>query len=99
MTTTTLDYTADHIRAAAESRDGYSITEILLNKGATAWNPASTKGPLYGPSSIVYVMDTAGIRIFERDYMKCLHPHPMNGVCGEPAVTGMPHIRCAEHVL
>jgi hypothetical protein len=52
---------------AVDIGQGYTIAGIVLGEGETAWNPASTKGPLYGPGVVEYVMHPTGITVYEFD--------------------------------
>ena len=61
-------FSAEDVRAAAVSIGGnFSISGLVLQRGDTAWNPASTKGPLYGPGLVEYELHPSGIRVFETD--------------------------------
>jgi len=44
-----------------------TIAGVVLDRGDTTWNPTSTKGPLYGPSLVEYLMMPSGISVFEFD--------------------------------
>lgn len=42
--------------------NGWSEASVTLREGDTATNPASTKGPLYGPAKVTYQKAPGGIR-------------------------------------
>ena len=37
-----------------EWSEGWKRATVLLLRGDTAWNPASTKGVIYGPATVTY---------------------------------------------
>lgn len=97
--TPTKNYTPNDINFLAAPADahGNRVTELLLEDGDTAWNPASTKGPLVGPSVLVYDQHVSGIRIFEMPVGTCVAPFwPEDGPCPNPAVDR--ETRCADHL-
>ena len=88
-------YSAEDIRKqAVDIGGGFTIAGVELQRGDTTWNPASTKGPLYGPSLVEYVMHYSGIQVHEFDLNdRCT----WQGAECAPRVPGT--TRCAEHAL
>lgn len=57
-------YTAAVVRESAiEMDERTKLAELALQKGETAWNPLSTKGPIYGPVIVKYVIQPSGINV------------------------------------
>lgn len=86
---------------AEDVGDGYKLTEISLGRGETAWNPLSTKGPLFGPGNIAYLIHASGINVTQRNVGVCLGGDrltkaPFWKPCG---VTNLPAglTRCPAH--
>lgn len=73
---------------------GRTVTELALAEGETAWNPASTKGPLFGPSTLVYDNHVSGITIHEFNPGVCAAPIGED-TGNHPALPGT--TRCADH--
>jgi len=44
-----------------EKGEGWSEAHVELGKDDTAWNPGSTKYPIYGPAYVVYERHRSGI--------------------------------------
>ena len=74
---------------------GGRVTELVLADGESCWNPASTKGHLWGPSTLVFDMHVSGIQIYEFDLGKCVKPMPGGSGCTATALPGT--TRCADH--
>lgn len=56
MTTYTHHYTAAEVDGMAESVGaGNRAVTLRLQAGDTAWNPASTKGPIPGPAKVHFM--------------------------------------------
>lgn len=94
------DYVRSH---ALDVGGGWSITGLLLARGDTAWNPASTKGPLYGPSLLEYRLHHSGIDIMEHDVgHACFGGEPMEEWPYWKSCTSQPEpgmTRCVKHSL
>lgn len=97
-------YDADRIRQlAVDIGHNWSVTAVVLKRGETAWNPASTKGPLFGPSLLEYNMHTSGIEVHEEDLtVECMggdriDEWPFWRVCQADREAGT--TRCPEHAL
>lgn len=43
-----------HNALAAQSAHGVQRVTVYLSEGDTAWNPASTKHLIYGPTTVLY---------------------------------------------
>src|SRR4051812_9742699 len=97
-------YDADDVRErAVDVGGGWTVAGLLLDRGDTAWNPASTKGPLYGPSMVEYRLHHTGIDVVEVDPgSPCFGGHqleewPYWRRCTVEPEAGM--TRCAMHSL
>jgi hypothetical protein len=88
---------------AVDVGEGYFMAGLVLHRGDTAWNPASTKGPLYGPSLVEYELHFTGIRIYE-NVLKgtCVvgdrNPDDVWVPCSRPR-RAPDDTRCGEHTL
>jgi hypothetical protein len=61
-------YSAELVRDhGVDVGGGWTVAGVLLDCGDTAWNPASTKGPLCGPSMVEYRIHHSGIDVVEVD--------------------------------
>jgi hypothetical protein len=96
--------TYDHARIldmAVPVGDGFTLTAFLLPKGATAWNPTSTKPEkvLHGPLALTYLIHPSGVDIkgYPADGRCTAHSQPGNVRCENDAVGDT--IRCAEHEI
>lgn len=97
-------YDAQRIRQlAVDFGDGYSLAPVVLQRGETAWNPASTKGPLFGPSLIEYRFTPSNIEVFKEDFtVECmggdrLEEWPYWRACQSDREAGT--TLCLEHAL
>lgn len=96
-------YDAATVRSLAVQVDGaWEITALVLKDGETAWNPASTKGPLHGPALVEYEMHPTSIRVIEEDLTdRCMGGEVGDGGgwerCSFPRVGTK--TRCIEHSL
>jgi hypothetical protein len=95
-------YTAERVRELAINLgQGYSFAGIVLKRGETAWNPASTKSPLYGPGKVEYHMHSSNIEVHEEDLtVECmggdqLEEWPFWKTCQDDREAGT--TRCLQH--
>lgn len=92
-------YDANRIRSlAVDLGDRWTLAEIQLAKDETAWNPLSTKGPIYGPQAVQYVMHPSGITVRLFDKNTCIGARKDNGQQCRKPVQGR-ETRCPEHPL
>jgi hypothetical protein len=95
-------YTAERVRELAVDLGGsWQFFGVVLKRGETAWNPASTKGPLYGPSLVEYRMHYTGIEVHEEDLtVECMggdriDEWPFWKTCQDDREAGT--TRCTKH--
>jgi hypothetical protein len=89
-----MHFDLEQLRATAVGDDAYSVAELALAAGDTAWNPGSTKHAVVGPATLVYEFFPSGIDGHLFDAGSCvIHTHQTR--CDRPAVAGT--ARCAEH--
>jgi hypothetical protein len=95
-------YSSNQIRAqAVDHGNGWSFAGIVLKRGETAWNPASTKGPIHGPGLVEYHMHYTGIKVYEEDLtVECmggdrLEEWPFWKACQDDREAGT--TRCTKH--
>ncbi len=96
-------YSEEDVRErAVDLGEGWSIASLVLMRRDTAWNPCSTKGPIYGPGLVEFHMHFTGITVYDSLLSEmCVggdrNPAGVWVPCGQLREDGT--TRCADHAL